>query len=92
MLSQIDDHRIRTAIEHQLEERSDFCIRSYASIQKCDLRKALNILNRQLFILSVGPGYKFLPTECEDSLVQFDKVKVFFDSLRCIHSDCVENN
>ena len=41
----------------------------------------MNILNRQLFILSVGPGYKFLPTECEDSLVQFDKVQpliIFF--------------
>merc|ERR1712242_554168 len=49
----IEDRRICTAIEHQLE--------------------ALNIFNRQLFILSVGPGYKFLPNECEDTIVQFEK-------------------
>ena len=36
--------------------------------------EALNILNRQLFILSVGPGYKFLPSSAEDNMVQFEKV------------------
>ena len=66
----IEDRRICTAIEHQLE--------------------ALNILNRQLFILTVGPGYKFLPNECEDTIVQFEKVK-FIEEYFFLFSDGYEN-